>query len=100
MRSRSAWLIAVLAILPFAPTGGAPPRIPPVIVHIDAAPGDQCYITADGQPFSINKPLPVPLWQQMRARGVRLTYAEPKPDFHCISGVVFPLQAAGIDIRN
>jgi hypothetical protein len=100
MRRSSAWLIAALAILPFAPLCGAPPRLPPVVVHIDTAPNDQCFITADGLAISIYKPLPPALRQQMLARGVRLTYAIPKPDFHCISGVVFPLQSEGIDISN
>ncbi len=98
MRCCSVWLIAALATLPLAPLAGAGP--PPVIVHIADAPDNQCLVTADGQPIAINKPPPPPLALQMRSRGVRLTYADPKPDFHCISGVIFPLQAAGIDIRN
>jgi hypothetical protein len=100
MKCSAAWLTATLSILPLAAIMAAPPRLPPVIVHIEDAPGNQCLITADGQPFAINTPPPAPLKQQMLARGVRLTYADPKPDFHCISGVIFPLQAEGIDIRN
>jgi hypothetical protein len=99
MRRSSPWLIAVVASLSCVPAPGAPPRIPPVTVHIDAV-GDQCIFTADGQPFDPAKPLPLPLRQQMLGRGVRLTYADPKPDFHCISGAVFPLQSEGVDIRN
>jgi hypothetical protein len=100
MRRSSAWLIAALALLPLAPLQGAPAGPPPVIVHIEDAPGDQCFVTADGEPMAINKPPPPPLKLQMRSRGVRLAYADPKPDFHCISGVIFPLQAEGIDIHN
>ncbi len=100
MKRSAAWLTAILAILPLTRIDGAPAALPPVTVHIADAPGDQCLITADGQPVAINQPPPPPLKQQMLARGVRLTYAEPKPDFHCISGVIFPLQAEGIQIRN
>ena len=100
MKRNAAWLAATLANLPLSPVIGAPPPLPPVIIHIGDAPGNQCTITADGLPIAVNTPPPPPLKQQMLARGVRLTYAEPKPDFHCISGVIFPLQAEGIDIRN
>jgi hypothetical protein len=99
MRRQAASMIAAVAILSCAPAFAASPGIPPVTVHIDAV-GDQCIFTADGQPFDPAKPLPLPLRQQMLGRGVRLTYADPKPDFHCISGAVFPLQAEGVDIRN
>jgi hypothetical protein len=94
------WLTATLMILPVVPAHAAPSPVPPVTVHIADAPDNQCIVTADGQPIAINKPPSPPLKQQMLARGVRLTYADPKPDFHCISGVIFPLQAEGIDIRN
>ena len=94
------WLIATLTILPVAGARVAPVPMPPVIVHIADAPDNQSIVTADGQPIAINKPPPPPLKLQMRSRGVRLTYADPKPDFHCVSGVIFPLQAEGIDIRN
>src|SRR3954471_13943352 len=100
MRRSTVWLVALLAMPASTPLPGAPARLPTVIVHIADAPDNQCVITADGQPIAINAPPPPPLKQQMLARGVRLTYAEPKPDFHCISGVIFPLQAEGIDIRN
>jgi hypothetical protein len=100
MRRSAPWLIAALATLPVAPLNGAPGGPPPVIVHIADTPDNQCFITADGEPIAINTPPPPPLKLQMRSRGVRLTYADPKPDFHCISGVIFPLQAEGIDIRN
>jgi hypothetical protein len=77
----------------------APPRFPPVIVHIDAV-GDRCLVTAEGQPIDPAKPLPPAMRQQMLARGVRLTFADPRPPFFCISGVIFPFQAAGIDVRT
>ena len=97
MRSR---LIALLALSVTSGLSAAPGALPPVTVHIANAPGNQCSITASGQRIAINQPPPPPLRQQMLARGVRLTYADPKPDFHCISGVIFPLQQEGIDIRN
>ena len=98
MRRSAACLIAALVILLPGPLNAAGP--PPVIVHIADTPDNQCVITADGEPIAINTPPPPPLKLQMRSRGVRLTYADPKPDFHCISGVIVPLQAEGIDIRT
>ena len=94
--------IVVALALAALPTAGhaVSPRLPPVIVHIADAPNNQCLVTADGQPIAIKTPPPPAIRQQMLARGVRLTFAEPKPDFYCISNVIFPLQREGIDIRN
>jgi hypothetical protein len=94
-------IVAVLAIAITVPAAqGAPPKLPPVVVHISDGPDNQCLITADGQVIPIDKPPPLAIRQQMLARGVRLSFAQPKPDFRCISGAIFPLQREGIDVRN
>lgn len=103
MRSHAKLAIVALmapAAVAAAPRPAAPPRLPPVTVYIADAPGDRCIVTADGQPIGIDKPPPLAIRQQMLARGARLVFAEPRPDFRCISGAIFPLQREGIDVRN
>jgi hypothetical protein len=97
MKRKSPWLIAAAATLSCPPVLGTTLRSPPVSVHIDAI-GDHCIYTADGQPFDPARPLRLPLRQQMRGHGVRLTYANPNTPYRCIRDTVSSLLRQGIAV--